>query len=99
MAQISEIPNYRQIKVKFVAPTNHNGARVKIWENKRYSDQKNDIIFLPLNYEISDVQQQCADYLKEKGFNIVGRASEVDYYILFVDNWGDEFINLKGELQ
>lgn len=97
MNQIHEIPNYRQIKVKFVPVTNTRGARIKIWETARYNDQKDDVVYKSFDYEIADVQSQAFQYLKEKGFKVVARASEKEYYILLCDNWGSNFINLKGE--
>ena len=29
------------------------------------------------------------------GFNVISRASEANNYIFMVDNWSDEFIELK----
>ena len=86
--------NYRQIRVKFVAPTNHRGARVKIYEPKRYNDDKVSSVTLSYSYEVGDIEQQAINYLIDKGFNIVCRASDVDAYILLCDNWGDNFIEL-----
>lgn len=90
-----EIPNYRIFKVKYVGATNTRGSYVKIEETARYNDDKNRIVKLSYDHVISDVQGQAAKYLREKGFKIVGRASERDHYYLFADNWGSNFIEIK----
>lgn len=92
--KVHEITNLRQIKATFMPPTNTRGARVKIWEPKRYNDDKIKPVILSFDYAIGDIQQQALNYLLEKGFNVVARASDIDSYILLCDNWGEEFIEL-----
>jgi len=93
-----EIPNYRQFKVKFIAPTNHRGARVKIYEPKRYNDDKTTSITLSYNYEIGDILQQAVNWLIDNGFTkIISRCSQYENYTLLVDSWGEEFKPLTNE--
>lgn len=98
MAQAHKLPNYRQIKVTFVPPTNTKGGRIKVWEPKRYNDDKTDIVYISPSIN-DDVQNTAFKYLISKGFNVVARASEQDYYIFLVDNRGTDMLNLKGEKQ
>jgi len=93
---IERIKNYRQIKVKYLSATNYRGSRVCIYEPKRYNNDKTQRVYLPYNYEIGCIQQQAKVYLEEKGFNIVGRASELENYIFFCNNWGANFIELNS---
>src|SRR5690606_13288469 len=93
---VNNVPNLRVFKVKFIAPTNTRGSRVEIKETKRYNDDKDDKVTLSYNYEIGDVLEQALQYLNEKGFEIVARGSEYDHYYVLVNNWGENFIDLKG---
>lgn len=91
-----ETPNLRVFKIKYVPPTNNRGSRVEIKETKRYRDQKDDKVLLSYDYEIGDVLEQALRYLKDKGFEIVCRGSENNHYYVLANNWGTNFINLKG---
>jgi hypothetical protein len=88
------IPNYRQFKVKYLGATTYRGARVKIYEPKRYNDDKEKSVVLSYDYEIGDILEQAIIWLTEKGFKIISRSSEYENYILLVDNWGDNFQEL-----
>ena len=90
------INNFRQIKVKYISPTNSRGSRVCIYEPKRYGRDKTQRVYLSYNYEIGCIQEQAKVYLEERGFNIIGRASELENYIFFCDNWGEKFIELNS---
>ena len=81
--------------VKFLGATNNNGSRVKITEMKRYNDQKNNSVTLDYNYQIGDVLDQSIEYLEKKGAKIAGYSSTVNEYLIFCDNWGDDYITLK----
>tara|TARA_Y100001938_G_scaffold57831_1_gene80789 strand:- start:1468 stop:1788 length:321 start_codon:yes stop_codon:yes gene_type:complete len=89
-----KINNYRQIKVKYLGPTNNRGSRVCIYEPKRYNNDTTKRIYLPYDYSIGDIQQQAYEYLLNKGFKVVCRASEYENYLFFVDNWANNFIEL-----
>jgi hypothetical protein len=98
MKNINDIPNLRQIKVKYISPTNTRGSRLCIYEPKRYNNDKTKRVYLSYDYEIGNIQEQAYKYLIEKGFNVVSRASEFENYILFVDNWADDFIEIDSGL-
>ena len=98
MENINDIPNLRQIKVKYISPTDHKGSRVCIYEPKRYNSDKTKRVYLSYNYAIGNIQDQAYQYLIDKGFNVVSRASEFENYILFVDNWADDFIEIDSGL-
>ena len=98
MENINDIPNLRQIKVKYISPTDHKGSRVCIYEPKRYNSDKTKRVYLSYNYAIGNIQDQAYQYLLEKGFNIVSRASEFENYIFFADNWADDFIEIDTGL-
>jgi hypothetical protein len=91
MTDLNNIPNLRQIKVKYISPTNTRGSRVCIYEPKRYNNDKTKRVYLSYNYAIGNIQEQAYNYLTDKGFNVVSRASEFENYILFVDNWAEDF--------
>lgn len=94
MKTLNEIPNYRQFKVKVLPATNTRGTRVQITETRRFNDQKTKSVTLSYDYEIGDAQEQALRYLQERGFNVVARASELDYYILLADNWAEKYLEL-----
>lgn len=98
MKDLNNIPNLRQIKVKYISPTNFRGSRVCIYEPKRYNNDKTKRIYLPYDYAIGNIQDQAYKYLIGKGFKVVSRASEFENYILFVDNWAEDFIELDTGL-
>ena len=91
---MNTVPNSRIFKVSYIAPTNTRGAGVKIAETKRYNDHKTKSVRLSYCYETGDVLQQAINHLKDKGFEIVGRASDVDFYYIFVNSWGENFKEL-----
>ena len=87
-----KIKNTRAIEVTFLGPTNYRGARIKITDN--YNDKKVSKIF-SYCYRTGNVLQQAIDILEFNGANIVCRASNKDNYIINIENWGNEFINIK----
>ena len=95
MDNLQEIRNYRQIKVKYISPTNYRGAKICIYEPKRYSDYKTNKIILSYCQETGCIQKQAYKILTDKGFNIICKASEYENYIFLCDNWADEFIELN----
>ena len=76
---LNEVSNYRQIKIKYISPTT----------------DKTEKVYLSYDYAVGCIQQQAFKHLKEKGFNIIAKASEFENYIFFADNWADEFRELK----
>lgn len=91
MKQGYEVTNLRQIKVKYISPTNSRGSRVKIYEPKRYDSDKVKSVTLSYDYSIGDIMEQAYRYLVDKGFNVIARASEYDNYIFLCDNWSEEY--------
>ena len=90
-----QVPNYRMIKVKFLGPTDTRGARVKIYESKRYNDYKTQSIVLSYSYEHADIMEQAYELLIKNGFNVIARASQFENYVFLCDNWGDDFKEIK----
>ena len=86
-----QLPNYRQIKVKYLPATNSSGSRVKIYEPKRYNDDKTTSKTFGYSYEFGDIMEQSYQILTANGFNVISRASEQQNYIFLCDNWADEF--------
>jgi len=95
MKKAFEIKNLRQIKVKYLAPTNYSGSRIKIYEPKRYNDDKVESKIYSYCYETGDVMEQAYNILITNGFNVICRASEQENYIFLCDNWSDEFIKIS----
>lgn len=91
------VKNLRIFKTKFV--NRQGNGFTEIREGKFYQDQKEHKILLPYDYDVNDVQKQAIQYLTSKGFQVVGRGSEINHYYIIVDNFGAGFMNLKGEIQ
>lgn len=91
-----EVPNLRQIKVKFISPTNSRGARVCIYEPRRYNYEQTQRKYFSYSYKYGDIMRQAFQTLKANGFNIVSRCSEYDSYTFLCDNWSDEFFEIKN---
>mgnify|MGYP003626041282 FL=1 len=92
---INEIKNYRQIKAEYINPTNHRPARIKIYEPKRFSeDRKHSVTISCNNLPGDDMGQQVLNYLIANGFNPVSRASEFGGYTFLCDNWAEDFKTL-----
>ncbi len=96
--KLENVSNYRQIKVKFISPTDKRGSRLCIYEPRRWNDKTTKRLYLSYDYAIGCIRQQAFNYLIDKGFNIVATASEVENYIFLADNWADEFRELKTGL-
>jgi len=90
-------PNLRQIKVKYLSATTYRGARVKIYEPKRFSSRKveSKIFSYCYKHDTGGIYQQAYDILMKNGFNVICRASEQDDVIFLCDNWNENFINIK----
>ena len=90
MKSLLKVEVLRPIKVKYLPPTNHRGARVKIFEPNRQTS-----VIVPYDYSETNDDTQAFNLLTSKGFNIVARAYDGDTTILLCDNWGENFIDLK----
>ena len=96
--QAYKINNYRQIKVKFLGPTNNNGSRLKIYEPKRYNNDKTQSKTFSYCYKTGCIMEQAYNILIDNGFDVVARASDNENYIFLCDNWDEDFkqiTNLK----
>jgi predicted molibdopterin-dependent oxidoreductase YjgC len=96
MKKAYQLQNLRQIKVSFLGPTNNRGARIKIYESKRYNDDNTKSKIFSYSYSIGDVMEQAFQILVNNGFNVVCRASDFDNYIFLCDNWGENFIEINN---
>tara|TARA_R110000764_G_scaffold223165_1_gene311978 strand:- start:231 stop:524 length:294 start_codon:yes stop_codon:yes gene_type:complete len=90
-----QVQNLRQIKVKYISPTNNRGARVKIYEPKRYNNDSTQSKTFSYGYKYGDIQQQAYDILISNGWNVLSSASEVNEYIFLCDNWGEDFKSIN----
>ena len=87
--------NLRQIKVKFLGPTNHKGARIKIYEPAGLHNQETKSKTFPYDYSIGDIKAQAINILQANGFEIVATASEYQSEIILCDNWADNYKDLN----
>ena len=90
-----QVQNLRQIKVKFISPTNLRGARVKIYEPKRYKDDSTQSKTFSYSYDYGDIHEQAYKILISNGWNVICSASEVNEYIFLCDNWGEDFKSIN----
>ena len=86
-----QLQNLRQIKVKFISPTNFRGARVKIYEPKRYNADSAQSKIFSYSYADGDIHEQAYKILTSNGWNVICSASETKEYIFLCDNWGEDF--------
>ena len=86
-----EITNTRSIFIKFLGPTNTKGSRIKLIDKYRNNESKT----FSYSYEYANVLEQAVNILESNGAKIICRSSTPDHYIINIENWGDEFINIK----
>ena len=86
-----KVQNLRQIKVKYISPTNNKAAKVKIYEPKRYKDDSTQSKTFSYSHKYGDIKEQAFEILKSNGWNVICSASEVNGYIFLCDNWGEDF--------
>jgi len=87
----NKVENYRQIKVKYISPTNSKASRVKIYEPKRHNYDKTESKTFSFCYQTGCIMEQAYKILIDNGFKIIARASENENYIFLCDNWGEDF--------
>lgn len=83
--------NLRQIKVKFLGPTNTRGARIKIYEPSRFHDSKTESKIFSYDYELGDIKGQAIKILEANNWEVICTASEFENYIILCDNWADHY--------
>ena len=92
----NQVKNMRAIRVKYLAPTNHKGSRIKLTEQMY---QTADTVTLSYDYAIGNGTEQAIQYLQNKGINLLGKSDIQGETILFSDSWqtGDnDFITIKN---
>ena len=89
------ITNTRAIKVKYISPTNNRGSRIKLTDD--YLSERKQSVFLSYDYSIGDIAQQALQFLLDRGFDVIARASNEKEYIFLVNNWNDNYKTLKGD--
>jgi len=85
------LKNCRQIKVKLLPVTDTKPHRLKMWEQKRHSEQATESIVFRFDYDKDNIVEQAADILVKNGFHLVCKASEDDYSVILCDDFGDKF--------
>tara|TARA_R110002073_G_scaffold61693_1_gene155215 strand:- start:183 stop:509 length:327 start_codon:yes stop_codon:yes gene_type:complete len=88
-----EVRNYRAIFVKYLPETDFKPARVKLSEKGRFNDQQQQSKVFSSN---DHIRADAINILQFNNFNIVGCACTGNEYIIFVDNWANEFIEIKN---
>ena len=98
MENINNVKNLRKINVSYVGPTNRSGAKVKVFENPRYKDQKVVSKTFSFDYSFGCIEKQGYDILTRNGFDIIARCSDLKSYSFLCDNWAwDEKIEKRVE--
>ena len=87
--------NLRQIKVKFLGPTNSSGSRIKIYEPKRSKDATTESKTFPYDYSIGDIKAQAIKILEANNWEVICTASEYENYIILCDNWGEYYNSIS----
>jgi hypothetical protein len=95
LKEIYDLPNYRTIHVRFIAPTNYRCSRLCIEEKKRYNEHKPDRKYFDIDERLGSVQKQAFKILQNAGFKIMARSENVKTYTFMVDNWGDDYIKIS----
>lgn len=94
MKAIHEVKRLSIIEVKHLGATNTLGARARITQPKRRDDEPaRSVTFHYSGAE--NPNQQIYNFLIEKGFKIDSIVNLPDKDLFLVDNWGDDYINLK----
>lgn len=63
--------NLHAFTIKYLGPTNHKGSRVKI-----KSERFNQSVIIPYNYSFDSELEIAENYLRLKGFEIIGAAKD-----------------------
>ena len=77
------------IEVKFLAPTNCRGARIKITDKSF-----NTSVVLDYDYRVGNIQLQGAEFLVSKGYSILSFSHGDNKYYFSVVR-GTSFCNIK----
>lgn len=77
------LTNYHILEVTFISPTNHRGARLKI-KSLRF-DQS---IIIPFDDKLTGIDRMAAEFLKNRGFNLVGMGESKKGFLIISDTFG-----------
>lgn len=88
-----KMKNFRCFEVKYLGPTNTMGSRIKISEEK-FGGGKISIT-IPYDYNYNDIGEIAYNHLKKLGFTIKFRSCLKNVDLLFSNNWGLAWIDLK----
>ena len=79
-----ELPerNKHIIKVKFLGPTNHRGARIKL-----YSGRYNQSVTLDYSYHVGNVYNQAAMWLNYNGFEPLAMGEGREHYYIICETF------------
>ena len=87
---IEKPKHYRAIKVKYMPFSKKDCSNIKITDER--CDQS---ITIGKSIFRGNSLLQAIEYLIDKGFNVIGYGQMKDHYIVFCDNWDDQFIYLN----
>ncbi len=76
--------NYNLIEAKYKGPTNARGSRVLLF-SPRFGSRKT----IAYNYSKNDIGEMAIDYLKEQGFNVLGKGEAKEGYYIVTDTFQD----------
>ena len=82
--------HYRGIEAKIMPYSNRFTNHVKLTDRRN-----NKSVYIDAVDSINTTLDSAENWLKNKGFNIIGYAELKESYIILVDNWGNDFIELK----
>lgn len=76
--------NLQMIEIKYLAPTNTKGARIKLIDTRFEVSE-----ILNYDYEIGDLINQTVKHLSNKGFNVIFKSYDElnKKYYIFIDNF------------
>lgn len=76
--------NLQMIEIKYLAPTNTKGARIKLIDTRFKVSE-----ILNYDYKIGDLINQAVKYLSNKGFNVIFKSYDElnEKYYVFIDNF------------
>ena len=76
--------NLQMIEIKYLAPTNTKGARIKLIDTRFEVSE-----ILNYDYEIGDLINQAVKHLSNKGFDVIFKSYDElnEKYYVFIDNF------------
>lgn len=74
--------NFNIFEIKYLGATNTKGSRIRI-----YSPRFKEKIIIDYDYNFNTIYDKAADYLTNKGFNIIGTGEGVDKMYLISDSF------------